>query len=68
MGGGGRPLLSNIDKTKTTMMKFCWENEDGQCYNGLKAEMNILYDLSHRNVVQLVGYSFVKNFEEEGND
>lgn len=36
-------------------MKGCNENET-HFYNGLKAELNILYDLCHTNVIHLIGY------------
>ncbi|ODN05936.1 Fibroblast growth factor receptor 1 [Orchesella cincta] len=37
-----------------TMVKSCTESE--KCFNGLRSEMNILHDLCHSNVLQLIGY------------
>lgn len=54
------PLPPKIDSM--VMMKTCKENDQSTCFNGLKSEFSILWDLCHTNVIQLVGYSAEEQF------
>ncbi|CAL8096152.1 unnamed protein product [Orchesella dallaii] len=53
-------IRTNADKFLPTeietkaMVKSCCESE--KCFSGLRSEMNIMHDLSHTNILQLIGY------------